>query len=197
MLKQPEITIITPTYKREKELVNCIEQVKKQKVKISFEHLIISDGENLIIENICKFYKIKYYNVERPLNIDFTGGYAARDLGIKKAEGKYICFFDDDNYYYENALQIIYDNVKGFEIGICSIYYLKDNGNFEILPKNFNFIFELKNIDTLNFTVKTKLAKKELWFQFEKYGDFHWINKINKISNNKINYTNKIIGIHL
>ena len=96
-------SIIIPTYNRAEKLSAAIESVIKQTYK-NWELIIVDDGstdctrekveEFLLIEK-----KIRYFyqnNKERS---------AARNNGINKATGDWICFLDSDDLFYKNHLE--------------------------------------------------------------------------------------------
>lgn len=97
------ISIVIPVYNSEKYIARCIESILKQTFK-EYELIIVNDGSTDnslgIIEAICKDYKnITIVNKK-------NGGVSkARNAGIEKAKGEYICFIDSDDYIDENFLQ--------------------------------------------------------------------------------------------
>lgn len=104
-------SIITPVYNREDCIARCIESVLYQKnineLDGEFEHIIINDGSNDLTDAICKKYAkenslIKY--ISFPEN---KGTNAARNAGIKIASGTFCIILDSDDYFVDNALQII------------------------------------------------------------------------------------------
>jgi glycosyltransferase involved in cell wall biosynthesis len=94
------VSVIIPTYNREKYLEEAIVSVVNQTYD-NFEILVIDDGSKLnYAETICnKFEKCNYYYKN-------NGGLSsARNFGIKKARGNYIAFLDDDDFWREDKLE--------------------------------------------------------------------------------------------
>ncbi len=91
------VSIITPVYNAERYVGLTIESVLKQ-TYTEWEMLIINDGSSDRSEEIIKQY------VERDSRIKlFTqknaGSAAARNNGIRRAQGRYICLLDADDMW--------------------------------------------------------------------------------------------------
>ena len=92
-----KISVIVPVYNTEKYIKKCLDSIINQTYS-NIEIIIINDGSTdnseLIINEYLKEYpdKIKYYKKE-------NGGLSdARNYGVTKATGDYICFVDSDDY---------------------------------------------------------------------------------------------------
>jgi glycosyltransferase involved in cell wall biosynthesis len=203
LLNNFDISIVTNTWKRHKQLVQCIEFVRSQKCDIAWEHIVVSDGFDPEVNCICDYYGIKSTFIPRNENQGLSNGHLAKDVGIKLATGKYLVLWDDDNFYFDKALQTLYITAKGYDIGVCgAIYYKKHRDEdypnifFEI-PKNWTGEFVLGDIDTMNVCVSTKLAKKVDWNKTNLYeGDYMWLNELCK-NNLNINYNSETIGLKI
>jgi len=107
--KKPYFSIIVPTYNRGEFIIKALESIEKQSFK-DWECLIIDDGStDNTKEKVREFIKgdsrFQYHyqnNQERS---------AARNNGIKKAKGKYICFLDSDDYYLSNRLKNLHNEL--------------------------------------------------------------------------------------
>lgn len=92
----PKISIIVPVYNVELYLNRCINSILAQTF-IDYELILIDDGSTDSSSQICDKYaeqnsKIKVIHKK-------NGGLAsARNIGIKKSNGKYIVFCDSDDY---------------------------------------------------------------------------------------------------
>ena len=99
-------SIILPTFNREKFLAKAIESVINQSHK-NWELIIVDDGsidntKDLVLSYQKKQDRIIYIyqkNSERS---------AARNNGIKKANGDWVCFLDSDDLYHESHLKVFY-----------------------------------------------------------------------------------------
>lgn len=101
------VTVVIPTYEREKELYEAIESVISQTYK-HIEILIIDDNShNLELrKKINDFIKQNYKQIKLIQNVRNLGGSGSRNVGIKSASGKYIAFLDDDDEFYPNKIEI-------------------------------------------------------------------------------------------
>jgi glycosyltransferase involved in cell wall biosynthesis len=103
-------SIILPTYNRAHLLNKAISSVTNQTYS-NWELVIIDDGstdntKEVILAIIEQGKRVKYYyqnNAERS---------AARNNGISKATGNYICFLDSDDAFLSNHLQVLADSIS-------------------------------------------------------------------------------------
>lgn len=102
-------SIIIPTYKGSDSLPIALSCLVNQTFK-DFE-VIVSDDNGKDSDNQLKTQKVIEYfkdklTIKYLINKHVNGSYA-RNQGLKNAEGKYICFLDDDDFYLENYLEEI------------------------------------------------------------------------------------------
>ena len=106
--KTPFFSIIIPTHNRPGFLHKSVNSVLNQKYQ-SFEIIVVNDASTEDYSDTEKFLKsdsrIRYYKV------DFKNRSKTRNFGIDKAIGDWICFLDDDDIYYDNHLEILYNNI--------------------------------------------------------------------------------------
>ena len=106
----PFFSIIMPTYNRGHILPGSIQSVINQDFT-EWELVVVDDGSTdntkEVIENFSQNdNRIRYLyqsNQERS---------AARNNGIKNANGKYICFLDSDDEYQQHHLTTFFDEIK-------------------------------------------------------------------------------------
>ena len=105
-----KVSIIVPAYNVEKHIGHMLSCIKQQTMT-DFEAIIINDGSTdntqRIIDNYCKEdtrFKSFYQS---------NGGVsAARNLGLSKATGKYIAFWDADDYVHKKSLEWLCDKAE-------------------------------------------------------------------------------------
>lgn len=101
------ISVIIPTYNRNKELSATLHYLNNQTLpKKLYEVIIVEDGTGnakKIIENYADKYSIRYFKKTH------DGPGIARNLGIKHAKGDIIAFTDDDCIIPLDWLKNIYD----------------------------------------------------------------------------------------
>ena len=93
------VSIILPIYNAEKYLERCLESIITQ-TYANIEIILINDGSTDNSINIIKEYAIKDSRIII-IDKENEGVSVARNIGILKARGKYICFVDADDYIRE------------------------------------------------------------------------------------------------
>jgi glycosyltransferase involved in cell wall biosynthesis len=195
------ITIITPTYNRDKNiLLRCIKSVDSQ-IYQNFKHVIIVDDEKFEPHISSDFIDL-YSNDKRTfIKLGYRSnnyGNTPRQTAINNANTDYIVFLDDDNIIFPNYLSELIKGIDDYDIGICKIVHLgplppKLYPPPKILDGNPPV---LQNIDTLQVMVKTIIMKKEGWEVDKGYlADGYTIHKL--CSKNNFVFINEILGIHM
>ena len=115
----PKVSIIVPVYNVEKYLAKCIDSIIAQEYD-DWELILVNDGSSDSSKAICEEYCIKDNRISL-YNQENAGPSAARNLGIKKAKGKYITFIDSDDYVTPTYLMdlVKYDSdiiASGFDL---------------------------------------------------------------------------------
>lgn len=116
-----KVSLIVTVYNLENYIEKCINSIMIQTFS-EFEVLLVDDGSTdnsrEIIESLIKSdSRFNYIYKE-------NGGVAsARNLGLEKAKGEYLCFIDGDDYLENNYLQELFDAVsdKNASFSICGI----------------------------------------------------------------------------
>lgn len=196
-MKNDLISIIIPVYKVEKYLEKCIESVLKQ-TYTNLQIILVDDGSPDNCGKICDEYAKKDSRIEVIHKIN--GGLSdARNVGINRANGRYIGFVDSDDYIKEDMYEKLINLIKEYDadISICNLYDVID-GN-ECIRNKENGIREYSRIDILKEILLdkniqsyawNKLYKKELFDEIKypigkKYEDigttFYLFEKCNKI----------------
>ena len=113
-----KLSIVIPVYNVEKYLNACIDSVRKQTFK-DWELLLVDDGS--VDNSYCMAadYAKKDSRIKAFSN-SHKGVSAARNLGVKMAEGEYIMFVDSDDTIEPNACEFLLDAVKGFDFAVSA-----------------------------------------------------------------------------
>ena len=110
MSEQFCVSVIVPYYNAKPYLKTCLDVLLKQDFNKPFEIIMIDDGSNddsrKIVEE-CNFPNIRPYALDTN-----CGPSAARNIGIKKAKGEYLYFFDVDDTIEPNTLTTLYSVAK-------------------------------------------------------------------------------------
>lgn len=116
----PKVTIVIPVYNAEKYIEKCINSILNQSLK-EIEIIVINDGSR--DNSLCILQEIAKNNDNlRVLTQENKGASAARNLGIKKANGEYIGFVDIDDYIENDMYFKMYNKAieKNYDIVSCS-----------------------------------------------------------------------------
>jgi len=135
----PTISIIIPTINRSHLISRSIESILNQTYQ-NFEIIIVDSSQNeetkKIIENFQKFGKrIIFFSFREKRGIA-----AARNFGIKKSNGEYLAFQDDDDEWLpdkiEKQIQVFKNLNSDSEVGVVytGFYTFEGNKKFYI-PK--------------------------------------------------------------
>ena len=100
-MSSPLVTIVVPIYNVEKYLTRCVDSIINQTYQ-NLEIILVDDGSPDNCPRICDEYAKKDHRIKVIHKINAGLG-MARNTGIENATGKYICFFDSDDYIYFNG----------------------------------------------------------------------------------------------
>ena len=136
---QPLITIVLTTYNRAHLIGNTLDSILAQTYK-SWECIIIDDNSIDNTKAIVNWYtekesRIEYILKEKQIN---KGLPASRNIGIRKAKGRYLVFFDDDDIVHPQLIELCVGSFK--EKDLDFVHYKKQSFEGE-----FNVVFSLYN----------------------------------------------------
>lgn len=159
---------------REAKLVRAIDSVIAQTFT-DWELIIIADGCEKTFDIVEEKYKPNLNIDCRLINKQTIWGGAQRNYGISLTKGELICYLDNDDYFGENHLQIINDNIGeldwAFFNDICE-------------GKERESVIQVKgNYGTSNIVHKKSLGAK--WTSYG-YGTDDWglVEHLKKLSSN-------------
>lgn len=133
-LNENMISIIVPVYNAAGYITRCIDSIFNSSEK-NWEVIAIDDGSTDDSLSILHQYSAhhNFFIVTQKNN----GVSSARNAGINKARGKFICFVDSDDFLPVDALSV-YRNLLQYEPGMIvgeSISYSSDGMNIVARPK--------------------------------------------------------------
>jgi glycosyltransferase involved in cell wall biosynthesis len=138
------ISIIIPAYNVEPYIDRCLRSVLCQDVSLcDYEVIIINDGSTDETTNILNRWKLLFPNL-RVFCQNNLGQSAARNWGIREAEGDYIMFVDSDDWLLDDCLSELIVNLKHNRPDI--LRYSFDFGHVEIYTGEYGQIFTGKEI---------------------------------------------------
>ena len=193
-----DLTVITATCQRTAHLANCLAQFRQQSVgNIRCEHLVVSDGIDPHARELCRQFGARY--IERP-EPGGQWGSLARDVGIREATGRFVCFWDDDNLYEPHALACLFAAAVDVHIGVVQTRYRCRSRPGQIkIPRTWGGSFLPGDVDTMCVCIDREWALKEPWEQPldpRCTTDWHWLDRLSR-HQPQIRFVPVVIGWHL
>lgn len=96
MQEKELVSIIVPVYNVETYVSKCIDSIVNQNYS-NLEIILIDDGSKDNSSKICDEWSTKDRRI-KVFHKKNGGVSSARNYGIKKSSGKYVCFVDSDDY---------------------------------------------------------------------------------------------------
>lgn len=124
------ISIIIPTYKPGSYLKDCLESINNQTMdKKCFEVIIVLNGViKPYIEYIYSLTKMYDFN-SVVIPTETPGVSNARNIGLIRAQGEYVCFIDDDDKISPSYLENLYSKATPNNIVASNVKAFYNNSN--------------------------------------------------------------------
>ena len=120
-LYMPRLSFILPVYNVAPYLRKCVNSLLMQDYE-DYEIILVDDGSTDDSGTICDELAAAYENI-RVIHQENAGLSAARNAGLKAAEGEYICFVDSDDYWEENVLGGLLEQVEREKLDVLRFDY--------------------------------------------------------------------------
>lgn len=182
-----KISVIVPVYNVEKYLEECLDSLINQTYN-NIEIILINDGSTDNSLKICKKYK-KIDSRIILINKKNEGVSSARNVGLRKATGKYIMFVDSDDYLELEAVELL------------SEYVYRDT----LVIFGFNRVYKNRVIKMLddNLLIKSKNEMERSMFLNNNIGGYiankvfnkNIIDKYNIYFNEKLSFCEDLVFI--
>jgi|TARA_B110000438_G_scaffold84457_1_gene84046 glycosyltransferase involved in cell wall biosynthesis len=131
------VSVIIPFYNAEPYIKKCLNVLHNQDFSKSFEVIMIDDGSTDKSRNIIETYDypgLQLYTL--PKN---SGPGAARNVGLKKAKGKYIFLLDVDDAIAPNTLTILYNIANKTDCDLVFSDFKKIENSINLRDNFFNY----------------------------------------------------------
>lgn len=179
-----KFSIIIPSYGRPEVLDDCLKSIYKLKNELkNYEIIVVNNNNDKLIEKetsrVCKKYNLNIFEINAKKGV---GSAKARNLGIKKAKGEILVFFDDDTFiqtnYFINLLKTYNDDKVG-AVGGAEIKEQKDSFFHKLLFKfrktgditwsgaiisnfsqNIKLPLKVKHLHGSNFSIRKSIIDK-------------------------------------
>ncbi len=138
-MNQPTVSIILPTYNRERFLPEAFAAIEAQTFT-DWELIVVDDGSTDGTRDLVPRLTADFPQGAKYIYQENQGAYGARNTGLDHAQGKYIAFYDSDDLWLPHHLK---DCVEGLEAnpdvdwvyGACRI--VDQTTNRELDPTTF------------------------------------------------------------
>lgn len=178
-MASPFFSVIIPTYNRASLITKAIDSILSQSFP-DWELIIVDDASADNTKEVVAKYndsRILYHykeNEERS---------AARNRGVELSSGQYICFLDSDDYFMNNRLEVLYNEIKSrnnpktffftdieFTDGVVLKYNFSFNNIFDYLLENVigvpQVVVEADIVKEIKFNKQFYIAEDlELWLR--------------------------------
>ena len=168
MEESPLISVIIPVYNVENYVEKCLDSVRRQSYS-NLEIIVVDDGATDRSGEICERIskeddRIKVFHKQ-------NGGLSsARNYGIKKARGEWVCFVDSDDYIRRNFVEKLYEavNKNGADVAVCG--YDSEKPQQEVVSGKEATVRLLVQQGNMEIIAWNKIYKKglfldnEIWF---------------------------------
>lgn len=136
----PKISVIVPVYNVEKYLSRCLKSLLAQTFK-DFEIILVDDGSTDRSAKICDVYA-KKYEIIKVFHKANRGQGAARNFGVKMAQGEFVNFVDSDDYVNPRYLEILLKGVENADISVVDFVEVYDGKQIHVI-KDFNINIDI------------------------------------------------------
>lgn len=149
-----KLSFIVPIYNVEQYLRKCVESLIKQNYS-NYEIILVddgsTDGSGALCDTLVRELKIedrRLKNIQLRVLHQVNGGLsAARNAGLKAAKGEYVCFVDSDDYWEENMLGALMEQVEREKLDVLRFDYrnvrlVKNEGMNGLMDERKYEVFE-------------------------------------------------------
>ena len=161
MNAQPKISVIVPVYKCEQYIHRCVNSILNQTFS-DFELILVDDGSPDNCGEICEDYAKKDFRVKVIHQVN-GGQAAARNNGVKEAQGEWLHFVDSDDMIHPKTLEILYKTAidNDVKLSMCSAF--QGENIPDDFSKNFDITANILNMDEENIFHLCKNEKYYYW----------------------------------
>lgn len=115
----PLISVIVPVYNIIPYLARCVDSISMQSYK-NLEIILVDDGSTDGTGALCDELALKDSRI-RVFHKENSGSSGARNLGIGKANGKYLAFVDSDDYIESDMYEKLYEGISAYGVKCAQI----------------------------------------------------------------------------
>lgn len=144
----PLVSVVIPVYNQARFLFDALNSVLAQTFQ-DFEIIVVDDGSTDAIDGVQKHFHDSRIVWLRQENLGLA---AARNLGLKYAQGQFLAFLDADDLFLPQKL----------ELQVC---YLQNHDDLDLVASGYEFVdAELKVLKTESARRERRLSVEDVFF---------------------------------
>lgn len=166
-----KFSVIIPIYNLEKYLDKAIKSILKQTIgfKDNIEIILVNDGSTDNSEKICLKYQKKFPHNIIYINQKNSGVSAARNNGLSFSKGKYINFFDGDDFWNKEDFAKVWnffeENSNDIDVVSCRQKFFEASNKYVALDYKFKKGNQVVNINDYPDYIHASVCSS--FFKFE------------------------------
>lgn len=118
-MTNPLISVVVPVYNAASTIEKCVVSIRNQSYR-NLNIVLIDDGSADDSLNICRQLASSDSRI-RVFHQENGGVSSARNHGIRKAHGRYICFIDSDDWVDPDYISILFSNMTRGGLSACNL----------------------------------------------------------------------------
>ena len=162
-----KISVIIPVYNASAFIKECMDSVNAQTMNDGVECILIEDcGQDdsaQLIENYIRQYNgsINFWLLRQDIN---RGPSAARNRGIREANGDYVFFLDADDTITPDCIELLYGLAKQYDADYVQGRYVGQSGNDIpcVIEERKEIKRLLLNHNIVQFTPHNRLVRRQM-----------------------------------
>lgn len=197
-MDQIKVSVIVPVYNIESYLPTCVESLLAQTLQ-EIEIILVNDGSTDSSGSICESYAEKSSKI-KVVHQKNQGLSAARNTGIRHAQGRYIGFVDGDDWVSSEMYERLYEELvkNKAQLAVCRYEEVYERPQQRDLDENIT-VMTAKEAQKAFFLRKISESVWDKLFASELWEDVNFpvgeINEDTVVVYNLIQKANKIIDI--
>ncbi len=191
------ISVVLPTFNGEKYIAKAIECILNQTYK-EFELIIVDDCSNDTTPQIINRYKENDNRIKVIRNVENQKLPKSLNIGFGYAQGDYLTWTSDDNYYMRDAFSKMYTVLQErADVDVVYSPYMRIDEDGREIGRSTHVCAEIENLYAGNIIGACFLYKKEVhqklegydeskflvedydfWLRSKRYFKFHYLDQI-------------------
>lgn len=155
-----KVSIIVPAFNSENYLEKCINSILNQTYK-DIEVIIINDGSIDNTAEICTKLELKDKRV-KAFHQENSGVARARNFGLKKSSGEYICWVDSDDWIEPTYIGDLVEKMQMYSADMVMVHSNQNRKKDTVFKERVELIREFL-LGNINSFLWTTLIKKDFY----------------------------------